>query len=452
MRLAQHESTALFFGDAVVFYGALWLTLFVRYGVVPDAEQWYGHALPFTALFLLSVIIYFIAGLYDSHTLFLRERVSVLVSVSQASTAVAGALLFFLVPYFGITPKTNLLIFLVLSSLLGIGWRLIWAHVPRGRRKTRVLLLGGGREAEELIHELQENPRYGVGEVEHIAPSEVVVSSELEAQLHAYIRKRDITVIIADMRHPAMKDITPTLYRLLFIHPTLSVLDILSLYERIFRRIPVSLLEEGWFVAHGGNEGGKKLYHFLHRMFDMGMGVCTALACLFFLPWIRLFTWWEDRGPLFIKQERVGERGTAITMYKFRSMSGVDTGDEVLRSERVVTRVGAFLRATRIDELPQCLNLLRGTMSFIGPRPELPALAEVYAREIPYYQARHLVRPGLTGWAQLYHDAHPHHGTDVAETRNKLSYDLYYLKHRSLFLDIEIAIKTIKKILTRSGA
>ncbi|MBP9749809.1 MAG: sugar transferase, partial [Candidatus Pacebacteria bacterium] len=114
--------------------------------------------------------------------------------------------------------------------------------------------------------------------------------------------------------------------------------------------------------------------------------------------------------------------------------------------------VGAVLRPTRIDELPQCLNVLRGDLSFIGPRPELPALAVLYAEQIPYYRARHLIKPGLTGWAQLYHDAHPHHGADVEETRNKLSYDLYYLKHRSILLDIEIMLKTVKKIVTRAGA
>ena len=132
-------------------------------------------------------------------------------------------------------------------------------------------------------------------------------------------------------------------------------------------------------------------------------------------------------------------------------MSGSDKGDQVLNTSLSVTKVGRVLRPIRIDELPQYLNLLLGNLSFIGPRPELPALAILYAEQIPYYRTRHLIIPGLTGWAQLYHDEHPHHGTNVEETRNKLSYDLYYLKHRSILLDIEIGLKTIKKILTRSG-
>lgn len=116
-----------------------------------------------------------------------------------------------------------------------------------------------------------------------------------------------------------------------------------------------------------------------------------------------------------------------------------------------VTRVGGFLRVTRLDELPQLWNIVRGDLSLIGPRPEVPPLVQKYKQEIPYYNVRHLVRPGLSGWAQLYHDNHPHHGEAVEATREKLSYDLYYIKHRSLTLDLTIALKTIKKLLTRSG-
>ena len=112
--------------------------------------------------------------------------------------------------------------------------------------------------------------------------------------------------------------------------------------------------------------------------------------------------------------------------------------------------MGAFLRVTRLDELPQLWNIVRGDLSLIGPRPEVPTLVQQYAEEIPYYGVRHLVRPGLSGWAQLYGE-HAHHGVDIDTTKNKLSYDLYYIKHRSLTLDITIVLKTIKKLLTRSG-
>ena len=162
----------------------------------------------------------------------------------------------------------------------------------------------------------------------------------------------------------------------------------------------------------------------------------------------------DDHGPIFVRLDRVGKNGAVFPLLKFRSMTGNDnaaygkSGTTTLR----VTRVGHFLRKSRLDELPQFWNLLRGEVSSVGPRPESPALVALYEKEIPYYGVRHFIKPGLTGWAQLYHDNHPHHGAAVAATREKLSYDLYYLEHRSLMLDVVITLKTIKKLLMRSGA
>ena len=122
------------------------------------------------------------------------------------------------------------------------------------------------------------------------------------------------------------------------------------------------------------------------------------------------------------------------------------------KTSLTVTKVGKWLRNLRIDELPQLWNVLKGDLSLVGPRPELPALAGGYSARIPYYNARHLINPGLTGWAQLHHDRDPHHGADIAETKNKLSYDLYYLKHRSLLLDLYIILQTIRIVLTARGS
>jgi lipopolysaccharide/colanic/teichoic acid biosynthesis glycosyltransferase len=133
-------------------------------------------------------------------------------------------------------------------------------------------------------------------------------------------------------------------------------------------------------------------------------------------------------------------------------MSGADRGVEVLKSKLVVTPVGRIIRTSRVDEVPQLWNILRGDMSLIGPRPEFPALVAEYVKEIPYYNLRHLVKPGLSGWAQLYYHQDPHHAADVEATKMKLSYDLYYLKHRSLALDATIALKTIRRLLVRSNA
>ena len=185
----------------------------------------------------------------------------------------------------------------------------------------------------------------------------------------------------------------------------------------------------------------------------MLIAVLLGVVCLILLPFVRLVIYLEDRGPLFVVQERVGKGGTLFTLYKFRTMTGNDSGQyQNGKTKLRVTHVGNFLRKSRIDELPQLWSLLVGEQSWVGPRPELPALVTDYLKTIPNYDLRHLVLPGLSGWAQIYHQAHPHHQADVTETARKLSYDLYYIKHRSLILDIDITLKTLKALSLRLGA
>ncbi len=157
-------------------------------------------------------------------------------------------------------------------------------------------------------------------------------------------------------------------------------------------------------------------------------------------------------GPVFIWHERVGRRGKTFRIVKLRSMLFNDHGDSELQKKNRVTSVGKWLRKSRIDELPQLWNVLRGELSFIGPRPELPSIARIYERDIPYYDVRHLITPGLSGWAQIYHHDPPRGAADIERTARKLSYDIYYLKHRSLSVDLAIALKTLRALFAFSGS
>jgi lipopolysaccharide/colanic/teichoic acid biosynthesis glycosyltransferase len=184
---------------------------------------------------------------------------------------------------------------------------------------------------------------------------------------------------------------------------------------------------------------------------DLSLSLVAGILSLVFYPFVIIGIKTQDRGPVFITQERIGKSGKKIKIVKFRTMTSNDNGNYGTQVVNVVTPFGAFLRKTRIDELPQLWNVVFGDISLIGPRPELPALVAHYESEIPYYGIRHIIKPGLSGWAQIYHDNHPHHGVAVEQTKEKLSFDLYYLKNRSFMLDITIALKTIKKLLSRSG-
>ena len=185
---------------------------------------------------------------------------------------------------------------------------------------------------------------------------------------------------------------------------------------------------------------------------DVVVAFPASVLSLIFYPFIIAAIYFEDGGSPFVSLPRVGEGGRTIRILKFRSMTGNDAGSYGVsgKSSLAVTKVGRLLRVSRLDELPQLWNVLAGTQSLIGPRPETPSLVGVYEKEIPYYQVRHIIKPGLSGWAQLY-GQHAHAVTDVEVTREKLSHDLYYLKHRSLVLDVTIVLKTIKKLITLVG-
>lgn len=450
MRYIRNEPLLLLLGDTLVFYLALWLTLALRELSFPTRETWIQHAVPFSLLLLVLVTVYFIAGLYDQHTSLLRSKLPSLIAYSQVTTVILAALFFFSVPYFGITPKTILVIFLAVSSLLAVVWRLVLTRFFGVRRQTGALVLGSGTEIEQLTKELMQNNRYGLRVRHQFAPNDVEVSEKLQEQILNFITQEDISVIIVDTRDPNMSSITPVLYNLLFLNPGLAVLEASQLYEDIFRRIPISMLEDTWFIAHVARQPFF-MYNLFHRFFDITLSLILGIITLIILPFVVIAIKLDDRGPIFSFQRRIGKDNQPLDLIKFRTMTIANDAGEWGKQENKVTRVGAFLRTTRIDELPQLWNVLRGGYSLIGPRPEFAEAVYQYASEIPYYNARHLITPGLSGWAQLNHHEHPHHGVDIEQTRNKLSYDLYYLKNRSFWLDFETGLKTIKTLLTAVG-
>jgi lipopolysaccharide/colanic/teichoic acid biosynthesis glycosyltransferase len=228
-------------------------------------------------------------------------------------------------------------------------------------------------------------------------------------------------------------------------------MDVVDLYQEVFDRVPLSLTRYAWVLDQ---IGASRTYDALKRAIDILGALLLGTFSLIAYPFVMIAIKLDDGGPAFIVQERVGRFQRPIRVPKFRTMTGNDSGEygDNGRSKLVVTRVGKWLRLLRVDELPQLWSVLRGDLSLVGPRPELPALAAQYSARIPYYNARYLVAPGLTGWAQVKHDRHPHHGAAMEETKEKLSYDLFYLQHRSFLLDLLILFQTVRIIVTARGS
>ncbi len=231
----------------------------------------------------------------------------------------------------------------------------------------------------------------------------------------------------------------------------ISIVDALTFWEREGGRIEATQVEESWLTFGGGfalDQGHRRLKRAVDVLISLTFLAAVAPLCALVALAIVL----ESPGPLFYRQERVGLNGRLFRVWKFRSMRVDAESDGVPRwadaGDDRVTHVGQFIRKARIDEIPQVFNVLTGEMSFIGPRPERPYFVDQLRRQIPYYDMRHRVRPGITGWAQVNYP----YGASIEDAKNKLAYDLYYLKRNDLLLDLAILFQTVRVVLFPRGA
>lgn len=446
--LNKKEHVILVLGDVVLFLVSLWVTLIIRYGYSLNHQIFYAHLAPFTLLGVVWIMVFFIAGLYEKHTLLFRRKLPHILLNAVLANSFLAIIFFYFIPYFGISPKVNLFLYLLISSALIFTWRVYGYRLFYARKKQNAVIIGTGTELAELALEVNRNERYNIRFVEVVELSTTNIS-DFKNKILTKIESEQVTLVAIDFSNKNIESVLPYLYSLVF--KNVQFVDIHNLYEEVFDRIPLSLIRYDWFLQYVSVSPSVG-YDALKRMMDITLSFILGLISLVFYPFIILAIKLDDGGPVFIFQERVGTSGKKFKTIKFRTMSRDDAGIEKDTKTNKPTRVGPVLRKSRMDELPQFWNILVGDLSLIGPRPELPSLVAVYEKEVPYYNVRHLIKPGLSGWAQLYHEKHPHHSADILETRVKLSYDLYYIKNRSLFLDLKIALKTLKTLLSRSGA
>jgi len=261
--------------------------------------------------------------------------------------------------------------------------------------------------------------------------------------------KIDLLVIVKDMQSPSFKKYLKRLFELKV--NGLKVLSYEIFNEEIQKKIDASKIDEEWLLQSNGfdilNDG-------MQKNMKRGADLVIASTLMILLSPVALIAAilikLESKGPIIFKQVRIGENMVPFKVYKFRSMKIHDPqkySKYAQDNDNRVTKIGNFMRKTRIDELPQLFCILKGTMSFVGPRPEWDILAKEYEKQIPYYNLRHMIKPGLTGWAQVMYP----YGENIEDTKRKLEYDLYYLKHQDLILDVLIILKTVKVILFGKG-
>jgi len=453
----RFKQSLLLLGDIACLYLSLYIVLAFRYGVQFGPEVWREHLPPFTFVYLIWLVIFYINEFY-SLALVVRtaELLRRLFRAMLASIGIAVGV-FYLVPGLGITPKTNLFLNFGAFSLLFAVWRLVCGRALRAVGATdNLLLIGVNKSSLELARKVLDYPELGYRLVAVLNPGRRVIPKWLKGagvavrgdlrQLENLIREKGISTVV--VCNEIYADIFKELYRL--IPSGVSFHNLSTFWEELDQSIPVFATNEVWFLE---NLRGvkKRFYETRKRVFDIFGAIALFPLYFLFLPFVALAVKFDCPGPVFYRQRRVGKDGELFEIVKFRTMvPNAEKGGRARwakKNDPRVTRVGRFLRATRLDEWPQLANVLRGEMSFIGPRPERPEFVKILTKKIPHYHLRHLIRPGLTGWAQINYP----YGSSVDDAAKKLRYDLYYLKNRSLLLDIEILLKTVAVIFSRKG-
>lgn len=424
----RRASFFLFVGDVATFILSLYLTLWLRYFEVPNEATIIPYIAPFTFLFLFWVLVFYSAGLYSKRLTLFPNRLADALFKTQLANILFAALFFFSIPAFGITPKTILILYLLISLACIYFWRLVlFPHLSVHRGNEQAVLLAQGKESDELFTEVNGNTRYGI----------TFCARELNDETQASI----VVVDAATVDEASLNRC---------IHAGKQVVAFEDMYEEVFDRIPLSQLGQAWF-RENVTSADPFWYVFTKRFIDIIGGIVMGFVTFVVMPFVALALQFEYPGSVFIVQTRMGQHGTRIRTYKFRSMRFGDRSVWKGEDENKVTRVGGFLRKISLDEFPQFINVLKGEMSLIGPRNDIESLGKRLAEAIPYYLTRYSVCPGITGWAQINQQYEPGNASpqSIEETKVRLAYDFYYLKHRSLGLDIIIALKTFKRMFFR---
>lgn len=436
----------LFLGDSLFFIASLYVAYALRN---KDFNPTFGDIslliYAFSPIFIVVVLSYFIATLYEVPSLMnTLSRVKMILRLHLVAL-VFGLGVFYVFPIFGITPKLVLVLQMTTYTLFQIFWRVYMSHRIRTNKKRKALLVGQGQLFAELKSAVNDNPQSSLIFAEHIeVHSPLLADTSLES-LRTVLKENDITILVVDVRNEKVIPLLPYFYNL--VDDGVRIYDVYKMYEDVFRRTPLNSIGYFWFFENVTLD--MRIYEILKRWVDVILSAIVLFLYLFILPFIYLAIKLDDKGPLLSIQKRFGKGGKIIDIYKIRTMSFTDEGEWFLQNKtNKVTKVGKFLRKTRLDEFPQLWNVLLGEVSLVGPRSDILANGRKLSNEIPFYSMRYTILPGLSGWAQVNQDVPPN---TLEETKLRLQYDLFYVKNRSILLDIVIMVRTIRVLLVRSG-
>ncbi len=459
--LYRFKQIILISGDLICFVLAFFLSLCIRELHIPSFAEISDKLPLMLVVFALWIMVHYMTGLYDLIYLNNDKKLFRRILETAGVSLIVAFLFFYILPSKDVQPKTILGLTVILSYTF-IGLTRLFSHSIVGVKQlqTRLLLVGYNSQMQDLMNVLKKQAKKGYVISALIDPKKEVKKEE-HPEIDTYTnlqtirplitnKKINLVVVTPEVRNDpeAMRE----LYELLFW--PVSIIDLFSFYETITGRIHPSTFSEGWFLEHLKADK-HLLYQRVRMIFDYALGVGLGLICVILFPIIFIAIKLNSKGPVLLQQERVGLYGKKFMIYKFRSMYALSPNGSAevqgyefaKKNDKRITFVGKILRKTRLDELPQCWNILKGQIAFIGPRPERPEIVEELTRRMSYYPLRHVVKPGMTGWAVIHQNY-----TDTMDlSLEKLQYDLYYIKNRSFLLDVSIALRTLNILLRAMG-
>lgn len=444
--------------EAIVVFTAIVSAVYLRLGAV-DADfelslrHGYFKALLATAFCLIA---FYLFDLYDFIVMHDRRELVLRLVQALGLAWIALALSFYAFPQLMLGRGISL-IALPLALTLMVSWRVIihwfWGRPGIGER---ILIVGSGKQAIEVAREVLDRRDAGYRIAGFVGTDSELLGKSLinprviamTSELHEVVQREGIDRIVVAMGERRGHLPTDELLRL-SLAGTVSIEEGASFYERITGRVSLNMIRPSWLIFSGRGRQARLsavVRSTVHRLVALIGAILSLPIVIVTAILIKL----DSRGPIFYRQERVGKNGQPFILLKFRSMR-VDAETDgpmwASKGDNRATRLGKIIRKIRIDEIPQFWNILKGDMNFVGPRPERPHFVAQLAHEIPYYEQRHLIAPGLTGWAQIKYP----YGASLDDARQKLQYDLYYIKNQGLLLDAIILFETTKIILFGRG-
>ena len=449
------KTIILFLGDIIILYFSLWLTLVLRHQRVVTSELWYKHLLPFSIIFIVWLIIFFINRLYDLTNAKTNLHFYSVWLNSLVWCGLIGFVFFYLITT-GINPKTVLIIDLFVGGILLLLWRQLFNKIILAKKFVEnIIIIGLSKNTLDLAEEINNKLQYGFKVIAIMKlpknntnlTDEQIKILDSNDNLKDFIINNNIKKIIIDEKVRDYPEMINTLYKSLTLKT--AIFDLPSFAEKFTGKILIDTIGQMWFLENI-KENNKYIYEIMKRLMDIGLSGLLLIITLPIMPAVYLIIRFTSKGPGIFMQQRTGQHGKKFMAVKFRTMyqnSETNGPQWAQKNDSRITPIGKFLRKTRIDEIPQLINVFRGEMSFIGPRPERPEFITKLKETIPFYEARLLIKPGITGWAQINFP----YGASEKDAMEKLQYDLYYVKNRSLALDISILLKTVKTVLSGGG-